>query len=111
VSRKSSARKNIFICEAGRFDTLNQSAGLGYLMLSSYEESWSVLNATRQMFADRRFAGDGLSSAILWILIRKITEPLRQLRDARSRRTRRLFQRVIATSRDECGELAIAFIR
>ena len=79
-------------------------------MLSSYEESWAVLKATQQMLFFVGLLGMGLSSAVLWILIRKITEPLRQLRDSSEAVGRGDFsKRVVVTSRDECGELAITF--
>jgi two-component system NtrC family sensor kinase len=51
-----------------------------------------------------------VSSVIVWLVARKITQPLRQLRDSAEAVGRGDFtRRVQATSNDECEELAVAF--
>ena len=110
ATRKIVLDNKHYICEAGHFHSLNHHARIGYLMLSSYEESWSVLKATQQMLSVIGLLGIALSTAVVWILIRKITHPLRQLRDSAEAVGRGDFsQRVEVSSRDECGELATAF--
>jgi signal transduction histidine kinase len=101
-----------YIAEAGRLDSLDESAGPGYLMLSSYEESWAVLKATQEMLLTVGLLGIALSTLIIVVLIRKITKPLRQLRDSAEAVGRGDFsQRVEVASHDEYGELATAFNR
>jgi len=47
---------------------------------------------------------------MVWFLINKVTQPLRELRDSAEAVSRGDFtRRVVVRSRDECGELAIAF--
>jgi two-component system NtrC family sensor kinase len=53
-----------------------------------------------------------LGTAIVWFLVRKVTQPLRQLRDTAEAVGRGDFsRRVQVASRDECGELAEVFNR
>jgi two-component system, NtrC family, sensor kinase len=54
--------------------------------------------------------GIGLSTGVIWVLIRKITQPLRELRDSAEAVGKGDFsRRVLVASRDECGELAGVF--
>ncbi len=110
VTLKIALEKKHFICEAGHFDTLSDGAKPGYLMLSSYEASWAVLKATQQMLLAVGLLGIAVSTVVICIFIRKITQPLRQLRDSAEAVGRGDFsQRVEVESQDECGELAKAF--
>ena len=69
-----------------------------------------VLRSTQQMLLGVGILGILVSTVIVWLLVRKITEPLRQLRDSVEAVGRGDFtRRVEATSSDECGELAVAF--
>ncbi|HEX3799356.1 MAG TPA: ATP-binding protein [Verrucomicrobiae bacterium] len=104
--------KKHYIAEAGRLDSFDGSTAAGYLMLSSYEESWAVLKATQQMLLAIGLLGIGLSTLIICVLIHKVTQPLRQLRDSAEAVGRGDYsKRVEVESRDEYGELATAFNR
>jgi signal transduction histidine kinase len=100
-----------FLCQAGRFPTLSGNGHLGYLLLSSYYgQSTAVLQATQQMLLVVGLLGVALSTLIVWFLVGKITQPLRQLRDSAEAVGQGDFsRRVEVTSADECGELAAVF--
>ena len=101
-----------FVCEAGRFRTLSGSDHLGYLLVSSYEGPFVSMRQTRQMLLAVGLLGMILSTAMVWALIGRVTQPLRQLRDSAEAVGRGDFsRRVEVTSRDECGELAAVFNR
>ncbi len=101
-----------YVGAAGLLDSLGDEAKPGYLLLSSYEESWAVLRATRQMLLALGLIGIGLSTVIICLLSHNINQPLRQLRDSAEAVGRGDFsQRVEVASRDEYGELATAFNR
>ncbi|HEX4350683.1 MAG TPA: ATP-binding protein, partial [Verrucomicrobiae bacterium] len=99
-----------YIATAGKLESLDGNAGPGYLMLSSYEQSWAVLKATQQMLLAVGLLGIGLSTIIIYILVHKVTQPLRQLRDSAEAVGRGDYSaRVEVASQDEFGELATAF--
>ncbi|MDB6109963.1 MAG: hypothetical protein JWR69_1713 [Pedosphaera sp.] len=99
-----------FLCQAERFPSLSGDAKLGYLLLSSYEESLAAFKDTKQMLLAVSLVGIVLSTGIVWLVIRKITQPLRQLRDSAEAVGRGDFsRRVEVLSRDECGELSVVF--
>jgi two-component system NtrC family sensor kinase len=82
----------------------------GYLMLSSYEESWKTFQQTQHMLLFFSFSGLALGTVIVWLLVRRATEPLRQLRDSAEAVGRGDFSRRIdIQSKDELGELAAVF--
>jgi two-component system NtrC family sensor kinase len=85
-------------------------SGSGFLLLSSYETSRQVLHYTQAMLLGVGVGGILASSCIVWLLVRKITQPLRQLRDNAEAVGRGDFsRRVEVASQDECGDLASAF--
>jgi two-component system, NtrC family, sensor kinase len=99
-----------FLAAAGHFATREKEKSLGYVLLSSYEQSLSVLRATQRMLVLVSILGIGLSTGVIWVLIRKITQPLRELRDSAEAVGKGDFsRRVLVASRDECGELAGVF--
>ncbi len=101
-----------FLCKAGGFRTIGESGRLGYLLLSSYEMPRRVLRYTQQMLLGVGLLGIFVSTIIVWIVVRKITQPLRELRDSAEAVGRGDFsRRVEVKSSDECGELAVAFNR
>jgi len=82
----------------------------GYLLLSSYKEPIRVLRDTQRVLIGVGVAGMILSSVIIWILVYRIAQPLRLLREGADAVGRGDFEhRVLVTSRDECGALATAF--
>jgi signal transduction histidine kinase len=105
-------RDEHYFCSAGKFESLSGDTRLGYLLLSSYEEPLRALHTTQQMLMTVSALGILLGTAIIWLLIRKVTQPLRGLRDSAEAVGRGDFTRLVeVTSRDECGELAVVFNR
>ncbi len=101
-----------FLCRAGHFPSLSGDSKIGYLLVCSYEPGWIALKATQSMFLLVGLIGIAFSSAVIWWLIRRVTQPLRLLRDSAEAVGRSDFsKRVEVNSRDECGELARAFNR
>ena len=99
-----------YFCAAGKFSTLTGDTGLGYLLLSSYEQPLRALRSTQQMLLGVSTLAILAGLGIIWWLVRKATEPLRHLRDSAEAVGRGDFsKRVEVSSRDECGELAHAF--
>ena len=101
---------NHYYYSAGTFDSLSSDGKLGYLLLSSYEQPLQALHSTQQMLLGVCTMAIILGAVIVWLLVRKATEPLRALRDSAEAVGKGDFsQRVEVTSLDECGELAAVF--
>jgi len=101
-----------FLGLTGHFTGLTGETTLSYVLLFSYEQPLSALRATQHTLGLFSFLGIIVSTAIVWALIRKVTQPLRELRDSAEAVGRGDFtQRVQVTSHDECGELAAVFNR
>ncbi|MGH9856776.1 MAG: sensor histidine kinase, partial [Acidobacteriota bacterium] len=82
------------------------------LLLSSYETALKRKEETQRTLTLISLAGILFSSLLMWVLIRKITNPLRKLRDSAEAVGRGDFsRRVEVESSDECGELAESFNR
>ncbi|HXI83576.1 MAG TPA: ATP-binding protein [Verrucomicrobiae bacterium] len=99
-----------YLAMAGRFPSLSGDERLGYVLYSSYEQPLAALRATQRVLLLLGVLVIALSTAVVWVLIGRITRPLRQLREMAERVGRGDFsQRVDIETRDECGELAVAF--
>lgn len=99
-----------FLATAGSYD--GTAHGVHYLLLSSYEQPWRALEATRRTLIGVSLAGVLLGALIVGFLLRRITQPLRELRDMAEAVGRGDFSRRIERfSSDECGELAEEFNR
>ncbi len=99
-----------FFCSAGRIPALNRQGGLGYLLLSSYEQSFQSLRATQQLLLAVSLAAILLGSTVVGWLVSKVTRRLRELRDSVEAVGRGDFsRRVEVRYQDECGDLALAF--
>lgn len=95
---------------AGRFNTLGNDKSLGYVLLSSYEDSLQTLRATQQVLVLVSLGAILFGGAFIWFLINRVTQPLRELRDSVEAVGRGDFSRRVSVhSQDECGELADAF--
>ncbi len=82
----------------------------GYLLLSSYEQPWQAFHDSQRDLLLFSVIGIIVSTAIVWLVIRHVTEPLRQLRDSAEAVGRGDFSRRIDIhSGDELGELAAVF--
>jgi signal transduction histidine kinase len=104
------AGKKYFMCLAGQIKSLERDSGLGYLLLC--EQPVTMLRSTQQMLFLLGLLGIVLSTSVVWLLIGRVTEPLRQLRDSAEAVGQGDFsKRVEVTSQDECGELAVVFNR
>ena len=99
-----------YFCSAGKFASLGEDGQLGYLLLSSYEKPLRDLHNTQQILLLVSLLGILVGTAMVWFLVRKVTQPLRVLRDSAEAVGRGDFsQRVEVHSADECGELAAVF--
>jgi two-component system NtrC family sensor kinase len=95
---------------AGKLGSLGDGQSLGYVLLSSYEDSLNTLKATQRLLVSVSLCAILFGVAVIWFLINKVTQPLRELRDSAEAVGRGDFSRRVAVhSRDECGELADAF--
>jgi two-component system, NtrC family, sensor kinase len=95
---------------AGRFESLSGDKTLGYVLLSSYEQSLRALQATQQVLLGVSLCAVSLGAAVVWLLVSRVTRPLRELHDSVEAVGRGDFtRRVPVRSRDECGELATVF--
>jgi len=101
---------NHYAARPGLFPRLIGQSNAGYLILSSYEQSWRVFQRTQSVLLLFSLAGLALGAIIVWLLVRRVTEPLRQLRDSAEAVGRGDFSRRIEIhSKDELGELAAVF--
>lgn len=97
---------------AGNFASLNGDAGLGYLLLSSYEQQLQTFHSTQSMLLVVSGLGILVGTLIVGLLVRKVTEPLRELQASAEAVGRGDFTRYVeVSSNDECGELARVFNR
>lgn len=88
----------------------NQAGGFRYVLLSSYEQRLHELQRTQAMLLGISLAGILGSGLVVWLLIRRITHPLVELRDNAEAVGRGDFtRRVTKFSNDECGAVAVAF--
>jgi two-component system, NtrC family, sensor kinase len=101
-----------FLCKADMFTIPGGTGKLEYLLLYSYESGIALLSATQKMLVAVGLLGIALSVTLAWLLVRKLTQPLRLLRDSAEAVGKGDFsRRVEVSSRDECGELAVVFNR
>jgi len=101
-----------FFCSSGNFPSLKGDRSLGYLLFSSYENQLQTSATTRELLFAVSLVAILVSSVVVWYVVRKATDPLRELRDSAEAVGRGDFtRRVPVRSRDECGELADVFNR
>lgn len=99
-----------YFCSAGRMTSLGEDQALGFLLLTSYEQSLQALHATKQALLWVSLLAVVLGSAVVWYLVRWVTQPLQELRDSAEAVGQGDFTvRVAVRSQDECGELAQVF--
>jgi len=101
---------NHYAALLGTLPHLIGQGSAGYLVLSSYEQSWKAFQQTQRVLLLFSLSGLALGAVIVWLLVRRVTEPLRQLRDSAEAVGRGDFSRRIdIQSKDELGELAAVF--
>jgi two-component system NtrC family sensor kinase len=99
-----------YICVPGRFVSLGGDAGLGYILASSYQSAWTAREETQRLVLLVGLLSTAAGAGIIWLLVRRVTQPLRQLRDSAEAVGRGDYaRRVQVNSGDECGELAAVF--
>ena len=99
-----------FLALTGGYDLVGGQRGFQYVLLYSIEESRRVVAETQHTLEAVSVIGVLVIAFIVWLFVRRVTQPLRELRDMAeavgrgdfSRKTRRV-------SNDECGDLADAF--
>jgi signal transduction histidine kinase len=98
--------------QPGKFPLAGNQGKAGYLLLVSYERPLQALRDEQRFLLLCSLLGMVLSSAIVWLVVRRVTQPLRQLRDSAEAVGRGDFsQRIQIHSNDELGELANVFNR
>jgi len=99
-----------YFCSGGRFESLAGDGTLGYLLLSSYEQPLRALETTQRVLLVVSLLAILAGSAVVWFLVSRATEPLRELRDnVEAVGMGDFSRRVEVRSADECGDLALAF--
>jgi signal transduction histidine kinase/ActR/RegA family two-component response regulator len=100
------------LCVAGRFKGAGKERALGYVLLASYEQPLAALFSMQQMLLLIGGISVVLATLVVWAAVRRVTQPLRQLRDVAVAIGQGDFsQRVDVRTADECGQLATAFNR
>jgi two-component system NtrC family sensor kinase len=102
-----------FLARAGAIDAAgSRPSGVSYVILSSYEHGVRALEETRRTLVGLSLAGVLVSSLTVSWLVRRVTRPLRELRDSAEAVGQGDFSRRLTQySNDECGELAETFNR
>ncbi len=101
-----------FLAMAGTYGNGGSQPGFRYVLLSSYEQRMRSLADTRRTLVGVSLLGILLSGAVVWLLVRRVIHPLRELRDTAEAVGRGDFsRRVERFSDDECGDLAQTFNR
>ncbi|EEF59868.1 ATP-binding protein [Pedosphaera parvula] len=99
-----------YLCRVGHFGSINGGGKLGYILLSSYEQSLATLQSTQSLLMFVSLVGILVGILAVWLCIRTVTKPLRQLRASAEAVGRGDFSKhVEVTSKDEYGELAAVF--
>ena len=99
-----------FLALTGAYDLVGGQRGFQYVLLYSMEESRKVVQETQQILAAVGAIGVLLSAFVVWLFVRRIIHPLRELRDMAEAVGRGDFSRKVGrVSNDECGDLADAF--
>ncbi|HYE31802.1 MAG TPA: ATP-binding protein [Methylomirabilota bacterium] len=99
-----------FFWRASVLDAGHGEGNLGYVLLSSYEQPYQLLRATQNTLMWASVCGAGLAALVLWVLIRKVTQPIRDLRDGAEAVGRGDFsRRVPVSTNDELGDTARTF--
>ena len=103
-------RREHFLALRHHYEGNNGPGGFKYLLLSSYEQRLQERNRNRITLLGISAAGILLGGFMVWMLIRRITHPLVELRDNAEAVGRGDFtRRITRFSNDECGAVAVAF--
>ena len=101
-----------FLGLVGDYGVRRKQAGIRYMLLSSYEPRLRVLGTTRLTLLALGLGGILGSGVVVSWFVRRVTRPLRELRDSAEAVGRGDFsRRVERFSNDEVGDLAQEFNR
>lgn len=99
-----------YLALASPFPGAPPGLDLGYVLLLSYENALQQLRQTNAMLWLISAVGLFISAIVIWIVIGKVTSPLRELRSLTEAVGNGDFSRKVqVTSSDELGQLAYAF--
>ncbi|HWD19128.1 MAG TPA: hybrid sensor histidine kinase/response regulator [Verrucomicrobiae bacterium] len=99
-----------FVPKAGRLPFFIGENDSGYLLLFSYAAVQRQIQDTQRILALGGIIGIVLGAAVVYLLVRQVTKPLRDLRDSAEAVGRGDFsKRIEIRSHDELGELAAVF--
>jgi signal transduction histidine kinase/ActR/RegA family two-component response regulator len=99
-----------FVVMAQPLISAGNGGNVNYVLLASYERPLRVLQSMQRSFLQIQLGGILFGGALIWWLVRRVTRPLRLLRDSAEAVGRGDFsRRVEVRSNDECGELASVF--
>jgi len=99
-----------YLTLVGRLSAPEDPHQLSYLLLSSYEKPLQALRSTQRLIWLVSSLAILLGAGFIWFLVRKVTEPLEELRDSvEALGQGDLSRRIEVKSTDECGELAQVF--
>ena len=98
-----------YLAFVGEFPTAGRK-GLGYILLSSYEQELQQLQTTQNWLWALSLLGALLSTGVVWLAVGRIMRPLHDLRNTAEAVGRGDFsQRVVVGAKDEVGQLAHTF--
>ena len=99
-----------YLSLAGRLDSEKNSIPVRFVMLASTNAHLQMLGENRQMMLWIGALSLIFGGALIWVLIKRLTRPLNQLRTSVEAVGRGEFDREVRVhSFDEFGELAVAF--
>ncbi len=102
--------KTHYLAIASQFRGAAETADAGYVLLVSYEAALQRLRQTQAMLLLLCVVGIGISTAVISLVIRKITAPLRELRlNAEAVGSGDFTKKIQVRSADEIGQLTHAF--
>jgi two-component system, NtrC family, sensor kinase len=95
---------------AGRFNSLGGDTAIGYVLLNSREASLRSAAEVKNLLFAFSIGAILVGAAIVWLLVKRVTHPLLELRDnAEAVGAGDFSRRVPVRGRDEFGQLASAF--
>lgn len=109
-AQETTIRGERYVYTRAYFPGATREQKVSYQLLFSYEKSLQTLAETQRVLVAARLGALLAAVVIVWLVVQRITRPLRELRTSTEAIRRGDFsQRVPVRSQDECAELAQAF--